>query len=61
MNSKYKIVTEEYLDERWDIYIGCDKREPDKIAYETALKTIELMGFNWTRKEGKHKLIKKVV
>lgn len=56
MNSKYKIMTEEYLDERWDIYTGCDKREPDKIAYETALKTIELMGFNWTRKEGKHKI-----
>ena len=61
MNNKYKAMTEEYLDERWDIYIGFDKREPDKIAYEASLKTIELMGFNWKRDiEGKHTICKNV-
>ena len=55
MKKEYKNRTEEYLNERWNIFNDFEKREADKIVYETALKTIEFMGFSWTRDtEGRH-------
>ena len=55
MKKEYKARTEEYLNERWSIFNDFEKREPDKIVYETALKTIEFLGMSWKRDTaGKH-------
>ena len=50
---------EELLDERWNIAFMDNKeegRKPDLVFYKGMLSLIEVIGCNWTREEGNHKI-----
>lgn len=46
---------EKYIDERKEI-VEMNISPADKVYYEGMLKAIELLGFDYTIKDGKHKL-----
>ena len=54
--------TEEWLDERWVIAnMEINKDNPysaDMQYYKGAIATVEWLGYDWKREDGKHKLFK---
>lgn len=59
MNNEMLQRTEEWLNDRWNIYQNLGKRAEDQAYYEGALKAVELLGINWKKgRDGKHRLYK---
>lgn len=47
------IRLQEMLDEKYDICISFNNNA-DNVAYKAELRTIEYLGFDWERENGKH-------
>ena len=54
-----KQLTEEWLDERYSIYLTLGGRNEDLQYYKEALKAVEFLGYLWERHEdGTHTIFK---
>lgn len=58
---EYENLTEEFLNEKYDILTNMEHTEIQgviqKVVYETAIKTVERLGYSWKRNEnGEHKI-----
>lgn len=51
-------LTEEWLNDRWNIInMENPPRPADKAYYEGAVKAVEMLGYDWVRdKNGKHNI-----
>lgn len=56
MTKKQKKQLAEYLEERWDIYCASGRPE-DLNFYNGIIRTVEILGYSWERKENRTHII----